>query len=459
MDMLVVQGGLPLSGTVYVDGAKNAALPIMAACLAIEGSVSLGRVPDLVDVRTMTLLLSSLGVDVQASGENSVVIDASSAGSWVAEYDLVRRMRASICVLGPLLARFGKARVSLPGGCNIGHRPVDLHLKGLAALGADIQIVNGYIIAECNRLQGAELSLAGPFGSTVTGTCNVLMAACVAKGRTVIRSAAMEPEVVDLGQFLIAAGAEIRGLGTSVIEVDGVDGLHAAEYQIVPDRIEAATLAIAAAATRGSVLIPNAPVDDLHQVLEMLKAAGVDVDVSCAGLAIQTSKVLTSVDVVAQPYPGIPTDCQAQFMALLTTVKGRSSVRDTVFPDRFMHASELLRMGATIQRHSDMAEIEGGTKLTGANVMASDLRASAALVIAALAADGISCVRRIYHLDRGYAKLERKLSTLGAIIDRVSDNEPGRPHYLQHINQQNEMPTGRASPPRSDGSSSANDHR
>jgi len=403
----------------------------MAAALAIKGPVRLRRVPDLVDVRTMTLLLRSLGASVAPMVDNEIVVDAAGANDCVADYELVRQMRASVCVLGPLLARFGRARVSLPGGCNIGHRPVDLHLKGLTALGADLRIVGGYIVAECRQLLGADISLGGAFGSTVTGTCNVLMAASIAKGRTIIRSAALEPEVVDLGEFLVAAGADIQGLGSSVIEVNGVEELKATEYQIVPDRIEAATLAIAAAATRGAVHIPNAPVNHLQRVLDVLCAMGVDIQVDQSGLSVQTTRELSPVNIVAAPYPAIPTDCQAQFMALLATVNGKSTVRDSVFPDRFMHASEIMRMGAAIRRQSGLAEIDGGRQLTGANVMASDLRASAALLIAALAAEGVSCIRRIYHLDRGYAGLERKLKNLGATIDRVSDSENHRPHFLQ----------------------------
>lgn len=431
MDMLVVQGSRPLNGVVNVDGAKNSALPIMAASLAIPGTVQLAEVPQLVDVRTMTSLLRSLGADVSASDGNQIVIDASCATGRVAEYELVRQMRASICVLGPLLARFGEACVSLPGGCNIGHRPVDLHLKGLAQLGADLRIENGYIFASCDRLIGGQVSLAGEFGSTVTGTCNVLVAACLAKGRTVICGAAMEPEVVDLGRFLVAAGADIQGLGTSTIEVSGVDQLSAVSHRIVPDRIEAATFAIAAAATRGKIRIPNAPVEDMVSVVEVLERIGAEVVCDSDGLSVVGTENLQPVDLTAEPFPGIPTDCQAQLMALLSTVSGVSRVTDSVFPDRFMHASELMRMGARISRHGGCATIDGGVLLSGANVMASDLRASAALVIAALAATGTSCIRRIYHLDRGYAGLERKLMALGAEVQRVSDRALQTPHFLQ----------------------------
>jgi UDP-N-acetylglucosamine 1-carboxyvinyltransferase len=424
MDRLVIRGGNSLAGRIRVDGAKNAALPIMAASLAVSGDVCLHQVPNLTDVATMTELLQSLGATVRRTSDHKAVITSSSATSGMAEYELVRRMRASICVLGPLLARFGAARVSLPGGCNIGHRPIDLHLKGLAALGADLRIENGDVVAQASQLTGADVFLGGPFGSTVTGTCNVLVAAALAKGRTVIRMAACEPEVVDLGNFLNLAGAQICGLGTPVIEVTGVDGLTGVDYEILPDRIEAATLAIAAAATRGSVLIPNARPEDMASVLEALADIGVDVQVCEAGISFCGARSLRSADLVALPFPGIPTDTQAQFMALLCTVDGTSVVRDAVFPDRLMHASELMRMGADLRRNAAATLVYGGRPLTGATVMASDLRASAALVIAGLAASGQTSVHHIHHLDRGYSKLEVKLTQLGADIVRVSDSSP-----------------------------------
>lgn len=443
MDMLVVQGGRPLEGRVSVDGAKNAALPIMAASLAIPHPVHLMDVPHLVDVRTMRSLLLSLGASVSADGDNCITIDSRHADGCVAGYELVRQMRASICVLGPLLARFGQARVSLPGGCNIGHRPVDLHLKGLAALGAELRIENGYIIADGAELKGNEVCMDGQFGSTVTGTCNVMVAAALAEGRTVIRSAAKEPEVVDLGRFLNSAGANIRGLGTSNIEIRGVDELSEVSHSIVPDRIEAATFAIAAAATKGRIVIPNAPVEDMTAVIDVLQKIRVRVATTTEGLIVDGTQPMRPVDFVAEPFPGIPTDCQAQLMALLCTIEGTSSATDAIFPDRFMHASELMRMGARITRHHGRATIDGGKPLTAANVMASDLRASAALIIAALAADGVSHVRRIYHLDRGYAKLEDKLTTLGADIERVSEHEGRKPHFLQKSSATGSKPTHR----------------
>lgn len=435
MEMLVIKGGTPLQGSIAVDGAKNAVLPIMAASLAVRGEVRLKDVPNLVDVSTMAELLRSLGVAVDCCGAGGAVIDAGDANRFVADYELVRRMRASICVLGPLLARFGKARVSLPGGCNIGHRPVDLHLRGLAALGADLRIERGYVVAETKQLQGADIDLGGPHGSTVTGTCNVMVAAALARGRSIIRSAACEPEVVDVGQFLNQAGAVIRGLGTSEIEIQGVEELAGTAFRVQPDRIEAATLAIAAAATRGHVTIRNAPVEHLTSVLEALREIGVRIEQTGPGLDVSCSDCLRATDIRALPFPGVPTDTQAQFMALLTTVRGRSTVSDSVFPDRFMHAAELLRMGARIQRDGISAVIEGGHRLTGAGVMASDLRASAALVIAGLAAEGETQIRRIYHLDRGYASLDGKLNSLGAKICRVDDTASAgstrSPHFLR----------------------------
>ena len=422
--MLIVEGGRCLSGCVRVDGSKNAALPIMAASLAASGPVCLENVPELDDVHTMQLLLTRLGADVRGE-DGRIRIDARPANGVVAEYDLVRRMRAGVCVLGPLLARFGSARVSLPGGCNIGHRPIDLHLRGLTALGADVRISRGYVVAESRRLHGAEIQLNGPHGSTVTGTCNVMTAAALAAGQTIIHCAAQEPEVVSLGAFLNSLGARIQGLGTAVIEIDGVDGLAGGHHTIMPDRIETATLAIAAAITRGKIDVENAPTDQLSAVLAGLHEAGVRVSTSAGRLSIQAGENMRATDVAASPYPGLPTDTQAQFMAFLATVPGTSVITDTVFPDRFMHASELTRMGASVERAGDSAIVRGVPTLSAAPLMASDLRASAALLLAAMAAEGESQIRRIYHLDRGYAGLERKLNFLGARIRRCDDHAAG----------------------------------
>ncbi|MEZ6122374.1 MAG: UDP-N-acetylglucosamine 1-carboxyvinyltransferase [Planctomycetaceae bacterium] len=424
MDMLKIQGGCRITGTVSVDGAKNAALPMMAAALAVDGTVTLQRIPRLVDVSTMSQLLQSLGADVRHQPDGSMQISPQQLISHHADYDLVRRMRAGICVLGPLLARCGRAQVSLPGGCNIGHRPIDLHLKGLAALGADLQIRNGYVIAEAKQLKGADIHLGGPGGSTVTGTCNVMVAAALASGQTIIRCAAREPEVTDLGTFLNSAGARIEGLGTHVLEIHGVDRLAPVTHQVIPDRIEAATLAIAAAATGGQVTITNAVSDHLGRVLEILTMMNVRVQISAQNIDIIADQPLASAEIVAEPFPGIPTDTQAQLMALLCAAQGTSVVRDDVFPERVLHAAELLRMGAQLRREGSSTIVIGGHRLTGASVMASDLRASAALVIAGLMAEGETTVRRIYHLDRGYADLEGKLNHLGARIQRLSDPSP-----------------------------------
>ena len=420
MDMLMVQGGRPLSGRVRVDGSKNATLPIMATTLAVDGPVKLNNVPNLVDVRTMTQLLRSLGAKVFAN-DGCLEIDTRAADGVVAEYDLVRRMRASVCVLGPLLARFGAARVSLPGGCNIGHRPIDLHLRGLEALGADIRMSGGYIVAEAGTLRGADIRLDGPNGSSVTATCNVMAAAALAEGRTVIHCAAMEPEVASLAVFLNELGADIQGLGTSEIEINGVQRLNGGEYSIMSDRIEAATLAIAAAITHSTIEIDDAPVDQLTAVLAKLCEIGVEIEVTGSKLCVQAERELQASDLTAVPYPGIPTDTQAQFMALLATVPGTSVITDRVFPDRFMHVSELNRMGASLQRTGVSTVVQGVMSLSAAPLMACDLRASAALLLAAIAADGESQIRRIYHLDRGYVRLEEKLNKLGARIVRCDD--------------------------------------
>ncbi len=430
MDMFRVQGGARLQGRTEVGGAKNAALPIMAAALAAGGLTRLHRVPDLVDVRTLGTLLTSLGVDVRREDNGVLSLEVLDERSCVAEYDLVRRMRASICVLGPLLARRGWACVSLPGGCNIGDRPVDLHLKGLAALGAEIRVERGYIIAEARRLRGASIYLGGPFGSTVTGTCNVMAAATLAEGTTTIEAAACEPEVADLGEFLNRMGARITGLGTPFLKIEGVDALTGTEHTIIPDRIEAATLMIAAAITRGNILLENVRLNHLTAVLEKLREIGVSIALEGEAVRISAESSLCSSDCIALPYPGVPTDVQAQLMALLTITPGISIVTDKVFPDRFMHAAELVRMGARIRREGPSAIISGVPQLSGASVMASDLRASAALVLAALSASGESVVRRIYHLDRGYDRLEQKLNHLGAGIVRLADTPENMPSSL-----------------------------
>ncbi len=437
MDMLIIRGGIPLAGNVRLAGAKNASLPIMAASIAVNGLSQLRRVPHLADVSTLTQVLESLGAVVTrdlSTGE--LAISPPHATTGIADYDLVRRMRASVCVLGPLLARWGKAVVSLPGGCNIGHRPIDLHLKGLVALGARIRIERGYVHAEATRLHGAEIYLGGPFGSTVTGTANIMTAASLARGMTRISAAACEPEIVDLGNYLNAAGARITGHGTPVIEIEGVDELHGVEHEVIPDRIEAGTMMIAAAATCGDVLIEDAQPRHLSAVIDILRQIGVSIEPSSTndgrmGLHISGAAHLNPADCTALPYPGVPTDLQAQLTALLCLVPGISVITDKVFPDRFMHVPELLRMGAQIRREGASAIIAGPAHLSGTNVMASDLRASAALVIAALAAEGESVIRRVYHLDRGYEKHDEKLRQLGAQIQRTTDHPEALPDSLR----------------------------
>lgn len=438
MDMFVVRGGKPLKGRVRVGGAKNAALPIMAASLMADGPVTLYDVPDLVDVRTLSLLLGTLGALSERQADNSLRLEVVDDSPVVADYELVRRMRASICVLGPLLARRGHATVSLPGGCNIGDRPIDLHLKGLKALGADIRIERGYVIATAKRLKGARVFLGGSFGSTVTGTCNVMAAAALADGVTTIESAACEPEVADYGHFLNAMGAKVEGLGTPFLRIEGVERLFGAEHHVIPDRIEAATLLIAAAITHGEVAVENVCTNHLSAVLDKLSDVGVRVGITedsggsdRSTLHVFPTASLTPTECSALPYPGLPTDVQAQFMALLSRADGISVVTDKVFPDRFMHVAELVRLGASIHREGQSAIINGTDKLHGACVMASDLRASAALVLAAMAAEGESVIRRIYHLDRGYEQLEQRLNSLGADIRRVEDCAENVPASLR----------------------------
>jgi len=421
MEMLVVNGGSTLNGRIEVGGSKNATLPVMAAALAVDGPVLLRNVPNLVDVHTMSQLLQSLGADIRRQ-DDRLEIDAQDADGIVADYDLVRRMRASICVLGPLLARYGSARVSLPGGCNIGHRPIDLHLRGLTALGANIRISGGYVVAEAGQLRGAEVQLDGRHGSSVTATCNVMTAAALANGDSILRGVALEPEIDCLADFLNACGADIHRADASTLVIRGVKQLHGSTAEMIPDRIETATLAIAAALTQGTVQIDNAPVQHLDAVLAALSRIGVNLQQQKTTLTIDARHSLTATDLTTAPYPGIPTDTQAQFMSLLATVQGTSVVTDRVFPDRFMHVSELVRMGADICRTGDAAVVRGVPHLSGAPLMACDLRASAGLLLAALAADGQSQIRRIYHLDRGYVRLEEKLNRLGANITRCEES-------------------------------------
>jgi UDP-N-acetylglucosamine 1-carboxyvinyltransferase len=410
-----------LHGSVHCSGSKNAALPIMAASILTTGPVVMSGVPRLADVDTLSLLLAELGLAVGRDADGDSHLSTVDERPATADYRLVHQMRASFCVLGPLLARRGRAVVSLPGGCNIGNRPVDLHLAGLQALGAELRIERGSVIAEAKRLRGAKIDLRGPYGSTVTGTANVMTAATLAAGRTVITGAASEPEIVDLGQFLIAAGAEIVGLGSDTIEINGVEGLSGVRHQIIPDRIEAATLLIAAAITQGTVSVTGARPDHLAAVLEALAAIGVDVACGHDKITVHAGSRPRALDLIARPYPGIPTDLQAQFMALLSLADGASAIADDVFPDRALHIAELNRLGASIERREKISVIGGVHRLTGAEVAATDLRASAALVIAGLAATGETVVHGLHHLDRGYEQLEAKLAHLGAQIVRESE--------------------------------------
>ncbi len=432
MDMFVIAGGTPLRGGVAVSGAKNAALPVMAAAIMADGPLALHNIPHLRDVSTMRALLESLGVRVSGLS-SSLTLQVVDESPCLAHYELVRQMRAGVSVLGPLLAKRGRAIVSLPGGCNIGDRPIDLHLKGLRALGVEIRIERGYVIAEAERLKGTDIDLGGSNGSTVTGTCNVMSAAVLAEGTTVIESAACEPEVVDLGNCLNRMGANIRGLGTPFLTITGVKSLQGTVHEIIPDRIEAATLMIAAAVTGGCVQINNVRTEHLTSVLDVLREIGVTMTDHATKNAVTVTAPSTfhSVELSALPYPGIPTDVQAQLMSLLCIAEGMSVITDRVFPDRFMHAAELNRMGACIRRDGPAAVITGTAKLNGACVMASDLRASAALVIAALAAEGVTAIKRIYHLDRGYESLETKLSALGGNVRRIKDCPENLPTALR----------------------------
>jgi UDP-N-acetylglucosamine 1-carboxyvinyltransferase len=415
MQKLSIHGGTPLSGEVRVAGAKNAALPILAASLLTAAPMRITNVPQLNDVRTMIRLLQGMGVKAQAS-DAGVELDARHVGEPYAPYDLVKTMRASILALGPLTARFGEARVSLPGGCAIGERPVDLHIKGLTAMGADITIEAGNIHARASRLKGARIFMDTV---TVTGTENLMMAACLARGTTVLENAAREPEVVDLARCLIAMGARISGHGSDEIRIEGVEALFGAEHPVMPDRIEAGTFLCAAAATRGSVTLLDAPVSSLEPVLEKLREAGAAIAVGERTVRLAMARRARAVAIRTAPHPGFPTDMQAQFMALNCVAEGTGPITETIFENRFMHAQELRRLGAHIDIHGNTAFVHGVDKLTGATVMATDLRASASLVIAGLVAEGETIIDRIYHLDRGYERIEARLSSLGAHITRL----------------------------------------
>jgi UDP-N-acetylglucosamine 1-carboxyvinyltransferase len=417
VDKLVIQGGIPLSGEVKVSGAKNAALPILCASILVPETLRVQNLPHLRDVTTMLTLLGQLGVEVSLDEKLGVSLDATSIEHRVAPYELVKTMRASILVLGPLVARFGEARVSLPGGCAIGQRPVDQHIKGLEALGAQIEIERGYIHARASRLQGARIEMDLV---TVTGTENLMMAATLADGTTVIENAALEPEVADLANCLNAMGARVSGAGTDVITVEGVDRLHAADYRVMPDRIESGTFLAAAAATGGGIRLSGARADILGAVIAKLQEAGAEVEHGEDWVALQSRGKPVAVNARTAPYPAFPTDMQAQLMALNAVAEGTSVITETIFENRFMHAQELKRLGAEIDVEGNTAVVQGVEHLQGARVMATDLRASASLVIAGLVAEGETLVDRIYHLDRGYECIEEKLSQLGARIKRAN---------------------------------------
>jgi UDP-N-acetylglucosamine 1-carboxyvinyltransferase len=426
MTQLTITGGVPLQGIVSVGGAKNAALPMMAASILADAPVELLGVPHLTDVRTMGRLLRQLGVDVLRY-DDRLVLHTRDSRVVHAHYSLVRRMRAGFCVLGPLLARRGRAVVPLPGGCDIGDRPVDLHLRGLAALGADLRQQRGYIVGTARHLRGAVIDLSGPRGPTVTGTANVLCAAVLARGRTVIRGAAREPEVVDLGLMLNLLGARICGLGTPVVEIEGVERLGGGCHRIIPDRIEAATLLLAAAITGGAVTVVGLEPEHLNALLAKLAASGIALDVQADRVAVRAGARPLPVSVAAEPYPGLPTDLQAQWMAYIATAAGPSFVEDRVFPMRWGHVAELKRLGAGVCCVSGGVQIAGDCRYQGAEVTASDLRASAALVLAALAARGTSVIHAAHHLERGYDRLDLKLARLGACVERLSPRKIAEP--------------------------------
>ncbi|MGQ9647127.1 MAG: UDP-N-acetylglucosamine 1-carboxyvinyltransferase [Thermodesulfobacteriota bacterium] len=419
MDKIVIRGGERLIGEVEVSGSKNATLPIFTASLLAEGTNLFHNIPYLMDVRTIVKVLRNLGVKIDEDGK-TYRIDATELSNCEAPYDLVKTMRASILVLGPLVARMRKARVSLPGGCAIGARPINLHLMGLEAMGAKIELRHGYIEAKADRLKGTDISFDT---TTVTGTENLMMAATLAKGRTTLQNAAMEPEVVDLANVLNKMGGKISGAGTNLIEIEGVESLHAVEHSVIPDRIEAGTLMVAAGVTRGNLRILNCPFHQMEIVIHKLREAGMEIETDGQAVTAVGNKRIRSVDIKTQPYPGFPTDMQAQFMVLMSLSRGLSVISETVFENRFIHVSELRRMGADIRIQGNAAIIQGTGNLSGAPVMATDLRASASLILAGLAATGVTEVSRVYHLDRGYEGLDKKLAQLGADIKRIKEED------------------------------------
>ncbi len=419
MEKLIIEGNVPLHGEIEVSGSKNAALPILMASILVDEAVTFHNVPRLRDIHTTLKLLGILGCESDFTSPNNHTVRMEPCRlSHEAPYDLVKTMRASVLCLGPLLARVGEAKVALPGGCAIGARPVNLHLTALEKMGAEFELDEGYIYGSCKGLRGAHISFDFP---TVGGTENLLMAAALADGETILENVAREPEVVDLANFLIACGAKIEGAGTSVIHVRGVSRLHGCEYTIMPDRIEAGTFVVAAAITNGEVLVKNCPLPELEALFIKLKDMGIILEERENAVLVRRNGLLQGTDVTTQPYPGFPTDMQAQLMALMTLARGSSMVKETIFENRFMHVLELTRMGADISLSGNTAVVRGVKELKSAPVMASDLRASASLVLAGLAAKGKTEVQRIYHLDRGYERIEEKLIPLGARITRAKE--------------------------------------
>lgn len=415
MQKIMIEGGHPLKGKVNISGAKNAALPVISSCLLTGGWHKIYNVPDLRDIQTIKKIMEGMGVTFREEG-NALLINSENLNKYEAPYDLVRTMRASILLLGPLVARFGMARISLPGGCAIGARPVNLHLKALSSMGVDMFLENGYINARTDGIKGAEIFFDIP---TVTGTENIMMAAVKAKGKTIINNAAKEPEISDLAHILRKMGADIEGEGTDTIIIRGKDELHPAEHEVIPDRIEAGTFMIAATMAKGDIEIAGCRREDLYSVIEKVRAVGAVVDMTENGVSIKGPDIIESVDIKTMPFPGFPTDLQAQFMAMMSIAKGSSVITETIFENRFIHVSELKRMGADITINGNQAMVRGRKRLLSAPVMATDLRASASLVLAGLVAeDGLTEISRIYHLDRGYEKMEEKFRLLGANIWR-----------------------------------------
>lgn len=419
MDIFHIEGPVRISGSVRINGSKNACLPIMAATILAPGKSVLKAAPQLSDISVCGQLLSRLGCKINREPSGDLCIDSSVIDNPLGEYEIVRKMRAGICILGPLLARCGRAEVSMPGGCAIGDRPVNIHIRGLRELGAQIHLKNGYIIAEApNGLKGEEIFLGGPFGSTVLGTANVLMASTLAKGRTVIESAACEPEIKDLANCLNKMGARITGIGSPRLIIEGVEELRPIEFEVIPDRIEAGTFMIAAAVTESELRLENCRLGDMMAVVDRLRNIGVTVDADDDGCVVARKGPIRPTDITTQPYPGFPTDLQAQFMVLLSLAEGNSVIIEKIFPDRFMHVAELSRMAANLRKEGPAVIVAGVKRLIAAPVMASDLRASAALVLAGLAAEGTTIISRVYHIDRGYEKIEERLNPLGAKITR-----------------------------------------